>query len=340
MDPTPPTSGSRIQHLGDRLVVEFRPFREQGAIPFMVVFLPFWTAGGIAVICALFGASWTERPQMLFWLCGWAFFEGGMLVGLAWLLRGRTLLIVTPERLEVRQKLGRFARTKAYDATRIETVEAAQVPYDEAEEGPRTDFCLRLINEDKSVAVGDGLSESEAEDIAAVVRELIRPRRWWGEEPEEKWNFPELYRDSAEKRSRAPIVFAGLCVIFIGLALIGSLEQGGDDTSREQPTPASPATSVDAPFLILASANAHAALVSAGRIPLGVPSCSGDPVTRHWVCMARATSSNRILTFRCEGLERAVRCARAPTAARAPRRSGPVRGAPTSTTAGGRSAAP
>src|SRR4051794_12830913 len=162
---------------GDRMVLTFRPVREPGAIPFMLLFLPLWTFGGIAVIVGLFDAGWGDRAFMLFWLCGWAVAEAGLSVGLAWLFRGRELVIVTPERFEVRKQIGRFARTKAYDATRIQTVEAALVPSDD--EGPkREDFSLELISEGASVRVGEGMTEVEAEDAAAVVRELIRPRRW------------------------------------------------------------------------------------------------------------------------------------------------------------------
>ena len=221
---------------GDRLVVTFRPVREPGAILFMLLFSPLWTFGGIAVIVGLFDASWGDRPFMLFWLCGWAVAEAGLIVALAWLFRGRELLIVTPEQFEVRKQVGRFARTKVYDATRIQTVEAALVPSDD--EGPeRKDFCLKLINEDASVQVGEGMTEAEADDAAAVVRELIRPRRWWGEETEEPWKFPLLFREGAAKQSRRGLlVLAAVFAVLAVTTAIGFL-YGSDGDKSGEPSP-------------------------------------------------------------------------------------------------------
>jgi hypothetical protein len=299
---------------GDRLVVTLRPFREPGAIPFMILFLPLWTLGGIAAIVALVGAAWGGRPFLLFWLCGWAVAEGGLVIGLAWLLWGRELLIVTPEQFEVRKEIGRFARTRRYDATRIQTVEAALVPSDD--EGPeRTDYCLKIINDGTSVEVGDGLSELEAEDLAAAVREFARPRRWWGEE--EEWHFPELYRAAAAKRSRAPLVWGlALCLLVVAtvIGLVFDRDAGEQHTG---PRPR-PAAGPDELFLMYASATAHATLVAAGAIPLEPPACTGDSMTRHWVCSARAASAGVIRRYRCESslprqhLDEPVLCAPRP----------------------------
>jgi hypothetical protein len=65
MDPTPPTPGSRIQHLGDRLIVRFRPRREWGGITFLTFWLTLWTVGGIAALSALWDATWGARPFLL-----------------------------------------------------------------------------------------------------------------------------------------------------------------------------------------------------------------------------------------------------------------------------------
>ena len=43
-----PPAGSRIQQLGDRVMVTFRPRRSRGTIAFLVFWLAFWTFGGIA----------------------------------------------------------------------------------------------------------------------------------------------------------------------------------------------------------------------------------------------------------------------------------------------------
>ncbi len=46
----PPSPGSRIQELGDTLVVQFRPRRSWGDIVFLAFWLTGWTFGGIAAL--------------------------------------------------------------------------------------------------------------------------------------------------------------------------------------------------------------------------------------------------------------------------------------------------
>src|SRR5207248_608559 len=55
-----------------------------------------------------------------------------------------------------------------------------RVPSDE-DEKPRKDFCLRVSYDEKTVRVGEGMGEREAEYIASMVLARIRPRSWWGE---------------------------------------------------------------------------------------------------------------------------------------------------------------
>jgi hypothetical protein len=70
MDVAPPLTGTRIQDLGDRLVVRFRPRRSWGELVFLAVWLIFWTVGGLAAIVALPTMDWGERAFVLLWLCG------------------------------------------------------------------------------------------------------------------------------------------------------------------------------------------------------------------------------------------------------------------------------
>jgi hypothetical protein len=53
MDVAPPPTGSRIQELGDRLIVSFRPRRQWGGLVFLTVWLVGWTIGGIAAFTQL-----------------------------------------------------------------------------------------------------------------------------------------------------------------------------------------------------------------------------------------------------------------------------------------------
>jgi hypothetical protein len=179
MDMAPPLTGSRVQDLGDLLIVHFRPKRLWGVLAFLGVWLTFWTAGGIAAFIQLLHADWGTRLFLLLWLCFWAFGESTSATIIAWQLFGRELLLVSPERLEVRKQIGPLTKTKLYEAPLVRDLNAARAASDE-DERPRKDFCLAFGYDDKTVRVGEGMSEREAEHIAAAVSARIRPRTWWG----------------------------------------------------------------------------------------------------------------------------------------------------------------
>ena len=124
-----PGSGSRIEDLGDRLVVRLRPCRSWGRLAFMLFWVAGWTAGGVLACGALvFGdATWGERAFLLLWLCGWTFGECSALAYIAWQLFGVEVLSVTPEALHMRRQVGRFARTRRYDVSLVRSIEAARV---------------------------------------------------------------------------------------------------------------------------------------------------------------------------------------------------------------------
>ena len=184
MDPAPPfASGLRIHESGDRLTVHFRPPRSWGSLVFLVVWLLGWTAGGLAAISSLLTASAGEAAFLLFWLCGWAFGECAAICIVAWQLRGRESLTVTPDELEVRQEIGRFSRTRRYHTVLVRDITAERVPHDE-DEKPRKDFCLRVLYGNETVRVGQGMGEREAEYVASVVLSRIRRRSWWSDEDE------------------------------------------------------------------------------------------------------------------------------------------------------------
>jgi hypothetical protein len=176
----PPGPGSRIQELGDSLVVRFRPRRSWGQIAFLTFWLALWTFFGIAALVALGRSDWGERAFLLVWLCGWSLGECAATVEIAWQLCGRELLTVTPHQLEVRREIGRLARTKRYEVGLVEDVSAARVPTDE-DEDERKDFCLQVSYGGKKIRVGEEMGEREAEHIAATLLSKIRPRTWWGD---------------------------------------------------------------------------------------------------------------------------------------------------------------
>ena len=176
----PPGPGSRIQELGSRLSVRFRPHRSWGQIVFLVLWLAFWSFGGIAALVALPDAGPGELAFMLLWLCGWVGGECAVITVIAWQLVGKELLILTDGHLEVRKELGRFARTKFYDVAFVRDIEAVRVPSGE-DERPRRDFCLRLSYEGTSIRIGEGMGEREAEYVASIVLSKIRPLPRWGD---------------------------------------------------------------------------------------------------------------------------------------------------------------
>jgi hypothetical protein len=180
----PPSPGPRIQELGETLVVTFRPRRPWGELLFLGFWLTFWTFGGIAALLSLAGADWGGRVFLLFWLCGWAVGEAFAASWIAWKLAGREFLSLTPNQLEVRKQVGRFASTRRLHALSIEDVQAERVPTDEDEQ-PRTDYRLRIVSRDETLHVGEGMSEHEAEDVVSVVRSHLDPRPRWSDDPSE-----------------------------------------------------------------------------------------------------------------------------------------------------------
>jgi hypothetical protein len=260
----PPEPGSRIQELGDRLIVRFRPHRSWGEIAFFTFWLTLWTVGGFAVFYALPGEDPSGRAFMLLWLCGWVFGECSVIVIIAWQLAGRELLTVTPQYLEVRQEIRRFARTKRYDVGLVHDVRAARVPSDE-DEKPRKDFCLQVSYNEKKVPVGEGMGEREAEYIASTVLARIRPRARWGDEGDadpydaKEEHFPSAGDDDrAAARAYADPEYPPTStpghhgVVAVGGTLIALVVLGGaaiallQERDGPQPPPPTPETSAQA----------------------------------------------------------------------------------------------
>ena len=322
----PPTSGPRMQELGDRLIVYFRPRRSWGTLVFLAVWLLGWTAGGLFVVSQLPRASPGEAAFLLLWLCGWVFGECGAVFVVGWQLFGRELLAVTPDYLEVRKEIGPFARTKMYDAALVQDVAAARVPHDE-DEGPRPDFCLRISYGDETLRIGEGMGEREADYIASAVLSRIRGRSWWSDEV-------DVRRSSAHERSRAgtATLAAGhfrvtetdrksttllVGTLIAGLTIGGTLLAAllGSDESAHRTTPPRTAPSIQRPPAQrdFPNARAYAAtmtsylLTSARTSVLGRPECGKRVTWTQWACRVRAKATvgpfaGRPLPFRCSSV--------------------------------------
>lgn len=193
----PPPPGPRIQDVGDRQIIRFRPHRSWSTISFLTFWVTIWTLGGVAAFFSLARVDWAGRAFLLIWLCFWVFGECLAIVIITWQILGCEVLTVTPEALEVRREIGWFARTKRYDTGLVQDVRAARTP--SGDDKPRKDFCLMVSYDDETVRVGEGMGEREAEYVASTVLSRIRPRARWSDERSADLygRVPLLHRDGA-----------------------------------------------------------------------------------------------------------------------------------------------
>jgi hypothetical protein len=320
MDKAPPPTGSRIQELGDLLIVHFRPRRSWGTLAFLAFWLTFWTVGGIAAFTQLLHGDWGARLFVVLWLCFWAFGEATVAVIIAWQLFGRELLLVSPERFEVRKRIGPFTKTKLYEVPLVCDLEAARARSDE-DERPRKDFCLAFDYDDKPVRVGEGMSEREAEHIAATISARIRPRTWWGEDgTAEPYETPlEGVAPAAPGRRRLRIlpqlVFPLIVLAALAIAAVSARrDHQGEPPPQAAPADASPRGPVWPPtedqfasMRVLASATTFQTLTTAKTTVLSPPVCRPHPTWQKWTCTVTARPmlppfAGRTLRYRCSAV--------------------------------------
>lgn len=311
----PPAPGSRVQELGDRLTVHFRPRRSWGEIAFLSFWLAGWTVGGLAAVSALADADWGARAFLLFWLGGWVFGECAVTLFIAWQLFGRELLTVTPEHLEVRREIGRFAQTKRYDVALVRDVRAARVPSDE-DEPPRRDSCLEIAYRDDSVRVGEGMGEQEAEYVAATVMSRVRPRRSWGAYEQAAplaEHVPEPAAEMSRPRRRRLVAAASLAFpLLVGAALALALLERGEAPPRTSPQPTAARERLSDPPSArdftkpqdYAAAMTVFSLASGGAKVYGRPNCPDFATRRAWSCTVTADLPygplpGRAVRYRC-----------------------------------------
>jgi hypothetical protein len=228
---------------------------------------------------------------------------------------------VTPEQIEVRKAVGRFVRTKFYEAPLVRDLRAARVPHDE-DERPRKDFCLEFTYDEKTVRVGEGMGEREAEHIAASVSTRIQPRRtWWGEErPVEPYEPPlEAGAPVTPRPRRHRFLTRGVFPLLVLAAIASVVVVGGRHTDKPQapqpPTrdasgrqPAWPPTEDQfASRRVYASAMTFYALTSGKNTVLGAPVCRPRPTWSRWTCVVTARSTTppfagRTLRYRCSAM--------------------------------------
>jgi hypothetical protein len=303
----PPEPGSRVQELGDHLIVRFRPRREWASVVFLTFWLACWTLGGLAAInAALTEADGGGRIFLSVWLCGWAAGMIAVATIIAWQLVGRESLTVTPETLEVRKQIGRFARVKRYDAARVQGVSAERFPTNEEGE-PRDDFCLMVGYPGGAVRIGEGMGEREAEYVASVVLARIRPAaRWSDPDRHEKFLARESAIDAGDSVLRRTLVVAlpiALGVLVAGAMVISELRDR--DERRTPPShvegpPVREDFSTEPDF---AAAMTRYSLSGDHMEILSSPECI--VTSSGWTCTAKARAdvgpyAGLVLTYRCE----------------------------------------
>lgn len=303
----PPASGLGIHASGDRLIVHFRPRRSKVQLALLAYFLACWTGFGLVAFSALVNGTWEtwgSRAFIALWLCGWALGECAVPVMMAWQLRGREILSVTSREVEVRKEIGRFSRTKRYEAALVHDVTAARVPSGE-DERPRSDYCLKVSYDEETLRVGEGLGESDAEHVASLVMAQIRPRRWWGEQgPSVAQSHDERPHDdgvqTASRRQQFAVVLIG--ALAVGAVWgVGEIRSGdGDDASRPRTvsaartTPSSerrPSAESFSDPRKFASATTSYGLRSARVKVTGTPNCGDNVSWTEWRCTVRAKAT-------------------------------------------------
>jgi hypothetical protein len=175
----PPAHGRRLQDLGDRLIVSFRPRRSWFDVAFLSFWFVCWTLGGVLAAAQVPKVSPAGAAFVLLWLCGWVIGEVFSAGNVAWQLVGREELSLSADELVVRKRVGPFARRKTYDVASMHHVRAVPVPYDEDEDVPRSDFCLRMVHATDVFDVGECMSEREADYVAATVAGRLERTSWW-----------------------------------------------------------------------------------------------------------------------------------------------------------------
>ena len=165
-----PTS-SRVEERDDQLVVYFWPRRK---VVFLGIFLIIWTSIGLGMLPDITRDE-GPGPSLIFWF-GWALGGCAVIFALAWELFGRTMLVITRDRLDLQRNIGPFVRTNRHAAALVRDVRAARVPSGE-DEPKRKDFGLELSYDADTVHVGEGMDEREADWVAELVRSRIGLKR-------------------------------------------------------------------------------------------------------------------------------------------------------------------
>lgn len=271
----PPSPGSRIQELGDDLIVHFRTRPSCASVIFAVIWVTVFSVGVIPEYRdTLTGNEWWELPFavagcLLMLVIGLAL----PIVWIAWPFAGQITLTVSQNRIDVRKRLGRLSRSKRYEPTTVRDVRVAPVLTGEDNDIPRGDFRLELVRDgQKSLSVGEGMGEREAEWVAATVRSRIDPRRDW-DAPE--GDAPAPPARAARRAWRAAIFPAIVVALLIYLGISALTDEGRPEAAKDFADARSYAEEATRSSLSLAHMR-----------PIGKVDCGARVGWRDWSCQA------------------------------------------------------
>jgi hypothetical protein len=296
----------RVDDLGDRLVIHLRAHRSWAVIAFLTVWLAGWTFGGVSALFGLTEADWSGRVFLAVWLCGWVFGEGFAAAAIVWQLLGREVVTVSRDELEVRRTVGKFSRTKRYEAPLVRDVVA--VPAD-ADGVPRKQFRVLVSFDDDSATIGEALGRQDAEQLASLVRARLRPRTWWGEE--EQVAVSSARPPAAADGERSPrfvwfrsVWFPLAVIAFVAFCAINTLRS--DDDRGRRAYSGRPATAGAATTPRVFAAAMTVDRLQALRMDVdGTPVCGARVSWAAWRCTVRVHGTvgpfaGRTLTYYCD----------------------------------------
>lgn len=276
---------SRLAERGDVLRVRVGPRRSIVTAAFLSLWLAAWSAGGVAVI----GALWSGEGRDVFffvWLVLWAVGVVLVVVILAWGLRGRDVLIVGPAALEHRQEIGRWARVRTYELSAVLGVGGVAI---RDEDGPRGDFGIEVSAVGRVFVAGEGLTAAEADYLAGVISDRLR-RYTGGRVPTAA---PAVVPKMPQTHWATPLAITGIVVLGV-YAAARWLNDGVPRPTAEQE----------------AAAAATLNTFSGGPFEtVGRPECDAGATKTTWTCRVRAVGpGGRVVVYRCSSGGGNVHC--------------------------------
>lgn len=170
--PRPPRHRIVHDESGEHLVVPAR--RSWFALPFLCVWISFWTMGGVMAATELLR---TGEAFLAIWLIGWAVAWLFAAASILWQLAGREEIAVVGGDLLLRLRAGPFSRTRAYRGGEVRNLRASvQTIFDRSQVGfaPFLNWmgAVKFDHGARTIGFAGGVDEAEA----AMIRDWLVKR--------------------------------------------------------------------------------------------------------------------------------------------------------------------